>query len=208
MLILGAALAYLLGSLPSALLVGRLAGRIDIREHGSGNMGATNAFRVLGWRWGLVVGLFDLAKGYLPVLLLPALFDPTGNYDPLYLELGYGLCAIIGHIFTVFARFRGGKGVLTGLGVLLAIAPLEAGITILVFVAVFLVTRIVSLGSLLATAALCGVLFFERYAMQLAVRLELILTCLLLLIIVLVTHRSNIKRLLKGTEPTFKKPKG
>lgn len=208
MVIIGALLAYLTGSLPSALLVGRLARGLDIRDHGSGNMGATNAFRVLGWRWGLVVGILDLAKGYFPVFLFPAIFDPTGGYDPLYLMLGYGLCTIIGHIFTVFARFRGGKGVLTGLGVLLAIAPFEAGIAVLAFAIVFLLTRIVSLGSMLAAAVLCGTLILERYVIGSAVRLELILTCVFLLIIVLVTHRSNMKRLLKGTEPTFKKTKG
>jgi len=201
-------LAYLAGSFPSALVVGRLARGIDIREHGSGNMGAANTFRVLGAPWGLVVALADVVKGFLPAFLFIRWLPPATAIDPLYLQIVFGMAAVGGHVFTVFAGFRGGKGVLTGLGVLFALMPLEAGIAVFVFGIVFALFRIVSLGSLLSAAALCGVLLVERYVLGCVVRGELILTCVLLLILVLVTHRSNIKRLMAGTEPVFRKPRG
>ncbi len=199
-------LAYLIGAFPSALLAGRLARGIDIRKHGSGNMGATNVFRVLGARWGVIVAICDVAKGFVPPFLLVYPAMSASTIDPLYLQIAFGLAAVLGHVFTVFAGFRGGKGVLAGLGVLFALLPLEALIAVLVFVVVFAAFRIVSLGSLLATATLCAVLLVEKFVFDIAVRLELVLTCIFLLILVLITHRSNIKRLMAGTESTFKKP--
>jgi len=200
-------LAYLVGSFPSALVVGRLVRGIDIREFGSGNVGATNVFRVLGARWGLVVAVVDLVKGFLPAFFFIQWVVSPSTIDPLYLQIVFGAVAILGHVFTVFGGFRGGKGVLTGLGVLFAILPLEAGIAVLVFGIVFAMFRIVSLGSLISAAALCAVLVVEKYVMGYVVRWELLLTCLLLLILVLITHRSNIRRLVAGTEPTFRKPR-
>jgi glycerol-3-phosphate acyltransferase PlsY len=198
-------LSYLVGSFPSALVAGRLVRGIDIRKFGSGNVGATNVFRVLGARWGLAVAVVDLAKGFLPVFFFVQWIGSSATIDPLYLQIVFGLVAILGHVFTVFGGFRGGKGVLTGLGVLFAIMPLEAGIAVLIFTIVFALFRIVSLGSLLSATGLCMVLIVEKYVMDRAVRWELLLTCVLLLILVLITHRSNISRLVAGTEPTFRK---
>jgi glycerol-3-phosphate acyltransferase PlsY len=199
-------LSYLVGSFPSALIVGRLARGIDIREHGSGNMGATNVFRVLGARWGVVVAVCDLIKGFLPTFFF-AQWGGTTTFDPLYRQIAFGLAAVLGHVFTVFGGFRGGKGVLTGLGVLVALLPREAGLAVLVFVGVFAAFRIVSLGSLVSAAVLSAVVALEKYVLQRPVRFELVLTCLLLFILVLITHRSNIKRLVAGTEPRFGKPR-
>ena len=200
--------AYLVGSFPSALIVGRLARGIDIRRHGSGNMGATNVFRVLGARWGLVVAVLDMVKGFLPAFFFVRWGVESSTIDPLYQQIAYGLAAVLGHVFTVFGGFRGGKGVLTGLGVLLALMPLEAGIAVLVFVLIFAAFRIVSLGSLVSAAALCAFVIIEKYFLARPVRQELVLTCLLLFVLVLVTHRSNIERLMAGAEPRFRKSKG
>lgn len=200
-------LSYLLGAVPSALVAGRLARGIDIRAHGSGNMGATNTFRVLGARWGVLVGLADLVKGFIPPFILAPLAAAANGLDVLYLQIIFGVVAIIGHVFTVFAGFRGGKGVLTGLGVMLALMPLEAGLAVLVFAVIFAAFRVVSLGSITATLALNVIVLLEKFVFGGVVRGELVLTCILLLILVLITHRSNIKRLLAGTEPTFKRPR-
>lgn len=200
-------LAYLAGAFPSALLAGRLARGIDIRRYGSGNMGATNVFRVLGPRWGIVVAMCDVIKGFAPPFLLVYPASSFSTIDSLYLQIIFGLATVLGHVLTIFAGFRGGKGVLTGLGVLFALLPVEALIAVLVFGVVFAAFRIVSLGSLLATVALCAVLLVEKYVFNFPVRSEMVLTCVFLLVLVLITHRSNIKRLLAGTEPTFKKPR-
>lgn len=199
--------SYLVGAIPSALVAGRLVRGIDIRAFGSGNMGATNAFRVLGARWGSLVGLADLAKGFIPPYLLAPPAAAAAGLDVLYVQIVFGLIAVLGHVFTVFAGFRGGKGVLTGLGVLIALMPLEAGVAVVVFAVIFGIFRIVSLGSLSATVALNVVVLLEKFVFNFAIRWELVLTCIFLLILVLITHRSNIKRLLAGTEPTFKKPR-
>jgi len=201
-------LAYLVGSFPSALIVGRLARGIDIREHGSGNMGATNVFRVLGMRWGLVVAVLDLAKGFLPVFFFVRWGAAGSTIDPLYQQIMYGFAAVLGHVLTVFGGFHGGKGVLTGLGVFLALMPLEAGSAFGVFVIAFGLSRIVSLGSLIAAAALCVIVLIEKYFLARPLRQELVLTCLLLFVLVLVTHRSNVRRLVAGTEPRFRKSRG
>jgi glycerol-3-phosphate acyltransferase PlsY len=200
-------LSYLLGAIPSALVAGRLARGIDIRAHGSGNMGATNTFRVLGARWGVLVGLADLVKGFIPPYLLAPPAAAATGLDVLYVQIVFGLAAIFGHVFTVFAAFRGGKGVLAGLGVMLALMPLEAGLAVLVFAVVFAAFRIVSLGSIIATLALNVIVLLKKIVLGGVVREELVLTCILLLILVLITHRSNIKRLLAGIEPTFKRPR-
>lgn len=189
------------------MIVGRLSRGIDIREHGSGNMGATNVFRVLGAKWGLLAGIIDLLKGFFPAFLFVQWLPTPSSFDLLYLQIGFGFAAILGHVFTIFGGFRGGKGVLTGLGVLFALLPLEAGIAVITFAIVFGLSRIVSLGSLISAFILCLTVILERFLLDRQIRSELILACLLLFILVLVTHRSNIKRLLAGTESTFRKPK-
>jgi len=200
-------LSYLVGAFPSALVVGRLARGIDIRRHGSGNMGAANVFRVLGARWGILVAIVDIAKGCVPPFFLAQPAAAATNIDSLYLQIAFGLVAVLGHVFTVFAGFRGGKGVLTGLGVLVALLPFEALIAMAVFAVVFGLFRIVSLGSLSAAFALCITVVIEKFFLKFSIHWALVLTCVFLLILVLITHRSNIKRLMAGTEPAFKRPR-
>ena len=121
--------SYLVGAIPTSYLAGRLFRGIDLREHGSKNLGATNLYRVLGWRYAVPVGLFDIAKGAVPVLL----FAPRISDSELF-ALGCGIAAILGHVFSVFVRFRGGKGVATAAGVMLGLTPLALGVAALVWV--------------------------------------------------------------------------
>ena len=189
--------AYLLGSIPSAVWAGRLFHGIDVREHGSRNAGATNVIRVLGWKTGVPVLIFDMAKGYLSAML-PKLFHlaPEGSAMLVNLQIMTGLLSITGHIFPVFAGFRGGKGVAAMFGVLLAIHPPVTLLCLGVFLLFFLPTGIVSIGSmaagiafpvLLLTLFKTPSLFFRIFSVFVAVAL-------------LVTHRKNIRRLLKGEE--------
>ena len=198
--------AYLLGSIPSAVWAGRLFHGIDVREHGSGNAGATNVIRVLGWKTGIPVLLFDMAKGFLAAML-PRLFNlaPTDSATLVNLQIFTGLMAITGHIFPVFAGFRGGKGVAAMFGILLAIHPPVTLLCLGVFLVFFLSTGIVSIGSMAAGIAFPIFLltffktpsvFFRIFSVVVAVAL-------------LVTHRKNIQRLLKGEEKRlFGKKKG
>jgi len=198
--------AYLLGSIPSAVWAGRLFHGIDVREHGSGNAGATNVIRVLGWKTGIPVLLFDMAKGFLAAML-PRLFNlaPQDSAMLVNLQIFTGLMAITGHIFPVFAGFRGGKGVAAMFGILLAIHPPVTLLCLGVFLVFFLSTGIVSIGSMAAGIAFPIFLltffktpsvFFRIFSVVVAVAL-------------LVTHRKNIQRLLKGEEKRlFGKKKG
>lgn len=190
-------LAYLLGSIPSAVWAGKLFHGIDVREHGSGNAGATNVIRVLGWKTGVPVLLFDMAKGFtaamIPVFLKLA---PEGSATLVNIQIFTGFMAIIGHIFPVFAAFRGGKGVATMFGILLAIHPPLTLACLGVFLILFLTTGIVSIGSIVAGMAFPVLLltlfetpslFFKIFSIFVAVAL-------------LVTHRKNIQRIIKGEE--------
>lgn len=195
--------SYLAGSIPTALWVGRLVKRIDIREHGSGNMGATNVARVVGAKWGILVGLIDVAKGLLPVMFLSGLVAPGLGWNRPDAGLVLGVAAILGHLVPVFAGFRGGKGVLTALGVFLALLPVEAGIAVLVWGTVFGLTRIVSLGSLIASLAFISATLLRRYAFGIDHPTSLIAAAALTAVLVFFMHRSNIRRLLDGTESRF-----
>lgn len=192
---LGALLAYAAGSLPTAYLAGRLKG-VDLRQHGSGNLGATNAWRVLGWKIGLAVYLVDTLKGLLPVLLLPR---PGAN--PELVGLAYGVAAIAGHVRPVFLGFRkGGKGVATAGGVFVALAPRAFAAAFATFVAVFLASGYVSLGSLCAAVALpVAVLAFAGWRMS-----PTFLVSLPVALFVFWTHRANIGRLRRGEESRFR----
>lgn len=192
--------AYLLGSIPTAVWAGKILRGIDLREHGSGNAGAANAIRVLGWKIGVPVLLIDMAKGWLAAML-PAFFtlaDP-GTALITNLQIGTGLTAIIGHIFPVFARFRGGKGVATASGVILAIHPLLTLSCLVVFLIILLLTRIVSVSSMSAGIAFPILLFTLFDTPSLLFKSFSVLIALALII----THRNNIKRLLKGEEKKF-----
>lgn len=190
--------AYLLGSIPSAVWAGKLFHGIDIREHGSGNAGATNVIRVLGWKTGVPVLLFDMAKGFLAAML-PVLFHlaPEGSAALVNLRIFTGFMAIIGHIFPVFAGFRGGKGVAAMFGILLAIHPPVTLACLGVFLFIFLITGIVSVSSISAGISFPVFLLTLFDTPSLFFKIFSILVALALI----VTHRKNISRLLKGEEP-------
>src|SRR3954467_10249032 len=141
--------SYLAGAIPTSHLVSRLFAKIDLREHGSGNLGATNLYRVLGWKYAIPVGLFDVAKGAIPVLV----FAPRVSNSELF-ALACGVAAILGHVFSVFVKFKGGKGVATAAGVMLALTPLALAAAATVWAAVILLTGYVSLGSIAAAVML------------------------------------------------------
>jgi glycerol-3-phosphate acyltransferase PlsY len=198
--------AYLLGSIPSAVWAGRLFHGIDVREHGSGNAGATNVIRVLGWKTGAPVLIFDMAKGFLAAIL-PKLFHlaPEESAMLVNLQIFTGLMAIIGHIFPVFAGFRGGKGVATMFGILLAIHPPVTLLCLGVFLIFFLSTGIVSIGSIAAGIAFPVILLTFFNTPSIFFRIFSVLVAFALI----VTHRKNIQRLLKGEEKRlFGKKKG
>ncbi len=201
-----AVLAYFLGSLPTAYLVGKLHG-VDIREHGSGNVGMTNAWRVLGWKAGVSVGLVDIGKGLLAVLLVAKL-HPTSGLDQVYYGIVAGVGAIAGHVFNPWLRFRGGKGVATGAGVLLGLMPIPVGICALVFAVAFLSTWTVSVGSLSAAAALPLSVFLLDRLSPLSFHPALLWLSVGLWAFVTWTHRSNIRRLLRGEELSFRRKRG
>lgn len=194
-------LAYLLGSIPTSLWVGKIFHQIDIREHGSKNAGATNTVRVLGAKTGIPVLLFDIFKGWLAtrlVFLLPL----TGNSAPIIIQfqLLFGLIAVLGHLFPVFARFNGGKGIATLFGMFLGIHAISALIALGVFLVIFIITRIVSASSI---TAVISYPLISIWGFGITEPL-FIGICLLFVAIVLLTHQSNLQRLANGTEPKLK----
>lgn len=195
------AISYLLGSIPTAYIFGRLLKGIDIRKFGSGNVGATNAFRVLGKGWGLVVLLLDILKGFLPVVLLGGLFTKQLDLNQAQnIFIAIGLGCISGHSWTIFLKFKGGKGVATTLGVLLGLAlkipglSIVLGLTVLVWFVSFLIVRIISLSSVLAA------LSFPVFTILFRQSTVVISLGILLSIFIILRHKSNIKRLLEGKE--------
>ena len=204
-LILIILLAYLVGSFPTSIVVGRMTRRIDIREHGSKNAGGTNAFRVLGWKAGLFVAMVDILKGVLATLLVAKIrIDPlTLDYE--LVQIISGTSAVIGHVWTVLAKFKGGKGVATGAGMIIALFPWASLICFIIFAALVLTTRYVSLGSIIATSSLPFVLLtFDRMFGK-SVSNSLLTFSILISGLIIFTHRSNIRRLINGTENRFEK---
>jgi len=197
-------LAYLIGSIPTAVWISKSVFGIDIRDYGSGNAGATNTFRVLGSKWGSMVMLVDVTKGIIATSLY--IFIPyylTNEIARTNFMIALGMMAILGHIFPIFANFRGGKGVATLLGMALAIQPMVALICLGVFLITLLSTRFVSLSSMLAGVAFMVLILFIFNERETVYRLFAIIVALM----VVITHQKNISRLLKGTEnklPSFK----
>jgi acyl phosphate:glycerol-3-phosphate acyltransferase len=193
--------AYLCGSIPTSVWWGKAFYDVDIREHGSHNAGATNTFRVLGPRAGIPVLLIDIAKGFLPVRLLPNFSGLEANSDDwMWLRVGLVLAAVIGHLYPVFAKFKGGKGVATSLGGVLAVHPGAAAICIGVFALVFAWRKYVSLASLAAALAFpTFMLVFWHETNGVKIGFSIVL-CL----IVFWTHRTNIGRLMRGEENRMK----
>jgi len=199
-------LAYLLGSIPTAVWVGKAFHGIDVREHGSGNAGATNVIRVLGWKTGVPVLVIDMAKGCLAALLpLIMHLSPAGSSSLINLQIFNVLAAVAGHMFPVFAGFRGGKGVATAAGAIAAIHPPVTLVCLGIFILVFIITGIVSVSSMTAGIVFPVMLFtfFETPSLLFKIFSVFIAVALL------ITHRENIKRLLKGEEKKLfgKKPK-
>jgi len=197
------ALGYLLGSIPTSLIVGRLFFGTDIRTQGSGNAGGTNAFRVFGWPAGLAVVLVDVGKGVAAVLLARA-FGDDGSAVPGLLPLLAGLCAVLGHIWTVFAGFRGGKGVATSAGVLAAVEPVSFLITLAFFGVTLGLAGIVSLSSLVA-AVVFPLTVTVRYLSGNPVPAFLPPVAWAFGALVVFAHRRNIARLLQGEEKRFER---
>jgi len=203
MLILVLLASYLLGSFPTSIVVGRVLKGIDIRQYGSGNAGATNAFRVLGPAAGVFVFVVDFAKGMVAVLLFAKLAASSPLIDPELMQILAAVAVVSGHIWTVFAGFKGGKGVGTAAGALLALAPVEVAIAFAVWTAVTLCSGYVSLGSLSAAVVLPLCLSVEKLALNRPVSVELLIFVCLLAGLIIFTHRSNIRRLLRGEENRF-----
>lgn len=191
-------LAYLLGSIPSAVWIGKLFHNIDVREHGSGNAGTTNTIRVLGWATGIPVLLIDIFKGWLAAML-PVFFHNADHGSALLtnLQIIVGIIAIIGHVFPLFAGFRGGKGVATIFGVFLALQPLLTICCMGVFLVVLLITGIVSVSSMIAGIAFPLFLFLFFNTPSVLFRIFSIIICVALV----VTHRKNLERIWRGEEP-------
>jgi len=186
--------AYLLGSIPFGLIAGRKVKGIDLREHGSRNIGATNVFRVVGKKWGILVLFLDALKGYI-ACVLPALFGQS--FAPPF-QLLLGMSAILGHSFPVWLGFKGGKGVATSLGVFLAIAWIPTLITFGIWIACFALTHIISISSLVA-AVVFPVMIVWRYAGTPELKFLLSIS-FALMVFIFYTHRANIQRLRQGTE--------
>lgn len=200
-------ISYLVGSIPTAYIFGRLIKGQDIRKFGSGNVGATNALRLLGTGWGVTVLILDIAKGALPVIFLPGFFNFNSAVSPDIFCIITGIACICGHNWTIFLKFKGGKGVATTLGVLIGLSAkisglnVILGLAVLIWFAVFIFSRIISLSSVIAA------LSFPVMALLFRQSQPVILSSILLSIFIVLRHLPNIKRLLEGKESrlSFKK---
>ena len=196
---LGLVLAYLAGSIPAAFIAGKLTRGIDLRQHGSGNLGATNVYRVLGAKVAVIVLLFDAAKGAIPVLWFPRLLPQSDARVASLWAIAFGIAAIVGHVRPVFLLWKGGgKGVATASGVFGALAPAAIVITLIVWLAVLLTSGYMSLASLAGAAALP-----LAVAIIAGVKSPVFAVSVLVAAFVFWTHRSNIRRLRRGEEPRF-----
>jgi acyl phosphate:glycerol-3-phosphate acyltransferase len=186
--------SYLIGAIPTSYVAARVFRGIDLREHGSKNLGATNLYRVLGWRFALPVGLLDATKGAIPVLV----FAPLASDSQLF-ALVSGITAVVGHVYSVFVRFKGGKGVATASGVMLALTPIALGVSLVVWVGLVFLTGYVSVGSIAAAA----VFPFAVYLLEHPSVPEILWLDVGVAAGIIWLHRGNIQRLLKGTENRF-----
>jgi glycerol-3-phosphate acyltransferase PlsY len=191
-------LAYLIGATPTSYVAGRLGRGIDLRQHGSHNLGATNVYRVLGWRYAIPVGVIDMVKGVVPVAIL----GPWSN-GPAWFTVALGIAAVLGHMASPYVQFRGGKGVATAAGVFLALAPFAVVISLVIWGATLWLSGYVSVASLTAVLLFpVWVWLTERgepYTLSAAIVLALLLVY---------AHRGNIERLRQGTESRFRTRRG
>ena len=218
------AVSYVIGSIPTSLMAGKMLKGIDIRQFGSGNAGGTNAFRVLGWKPGLIVTLIDIIKGIVAAVGVVAFFrhHPIGVFpdiNEVALRLLAGMSAVIGHVFTLFAGFKGGKGVSTAAGMLIGIAPVSMLMVVGIFLLTVYLSRHVSVASMLAAIAFPLIIAVRKYIFELGGGLDyyvklfgsqllfhdsldyhLMIFGLIVALAILYTHRANIRRLISGTE--------
>ncbi len=218
------AVSYIIGSIPTSLVAGKMLKGIDIRNFGSGNAGGTNAFRVLGWKPGLIVTLIDIFKGVIAAVAVVAFFKnhPIGAFpdmNEVAVRLLAGMSAVIGHVFTLFAGFKGGKGVSTAAGMLIGIAPVSMLMVVGIFLLTVYMSRHVSVASMLAAIACPLIIAIRKYIFELGGGLDyyiglfgspvffhdsldyhLMIFGLIVALAIFYTHRANIRRLLSGTE--------
>ncbi|MCX6352360.1 MAG: glycerol-3-phosphate 1-O-acyltransferase PlsY [Bacteroidetes bacterium] len=194
-------LCYLVGAIPFSVFIGNVFFKVDIRNQGSGNPGATNALRTLGAKAGIIVLVLDMAKGFLPVLLAPYLIK-TNGLDALDVQALAALSTTIGHTFSIFLKFKGGKGVATAFGAILAYQPWYGLAMVLVFVAIVYLTKYVSFGSIIAMMVYMGLNFFFYFYTPIVLGVAVFIATLITL-----KHKANIQRLMKGAESklSFKK---
>lgn len=193
-------LSYLAGSFPTSIIVARLFKGIDIRDHGSGNAGATNVFRIVGWQAALIVVIVDIGKGTLATVLISQLrLGTTPDIYPSLFQIFAGVSAIIGHSYPIFAGFRGGKGVATGAGMVMGLFPIIFLICLAVFIIIVMLTGLVSLASMTAavTLPICVYLILG------GADLPLIIFSIVIPLFIIYTHRENIQRLIKGEEKSL-----
>ena len=202
-------LSYLVGSIPTSIIVTKLLKGVDIRHYGSGNAGGTNVIRVLGWKAGVLVIVIDILKGYIATMLVTKFMTgeiPFRNVTPFeditVIRIIAGCAAILGHIWTAFSGFRGGKGIATAGGVLLGLATIEVLVSIGIFALVFVLSRYVSLGSISGAIAFPLTMFFRHNVFNAYLQgyNTLIFFSIGISLLLLYTHRANIKRLIDGTE--------
>ncbi|NQT95915.1 MAG: glycerol-3-phosphate 1-O-acyltransferase PlsY [Candidatus Omnitrophica bacterium] len=194
-IILAIAGSYLIGSIPTSYIIGRIVKGIDIREYGSGNIGATNLMRSVGKIPGIIALILDVGKGLLPVIFIAGLFYSEAFFisEPLF-KVILGISSVCGHIWTIFLRFKGGKGVATTIGVLLGLAPIVTSIGLLIWLIVVLISRYVSLGSIIMAVSLPLLMMILRRP------IEYTLLSAILCVFISYKHKQNIRRLIDGTE--------
>lgn len=202
-------LSYLVGSIPSALLVSKAVKGIDIREHGSGNMGGSNVFRIIGWKYGVLVIVLDALKGALAVILISRLYlgnFPFNNITPFddftLVQIIAGLAAVIGHIWTAFAGFRGGKGIATALGFLVTIITVDMLFALGIFLIVVYLSRYISLGSISAAVSVPLIMIVRENIFNVNIQgyHTILPFSVAIAFLVMYTHRANLKRLIAGNE--------
>ncbi len=216
-------LSYLLGSIPTSVWVGKLFKGVDIREHGSGNAGATNTFRILGWKAGVAVSLIDLAKGFTAAYYISQIGYHTGGVLPqivimgvewetdVFMRLIAGAAAVGGHMYPLYAKFKGGKGVITAAGMLYGIEPISITLAITVFAIVLFSSRYVSLASIIANFSYPLFLLILKYVFEWPIDGSLIVISAVVAGTIIIKHQSNIRRLIQGNENrirSFKPAKG
>ncbi|MEW6655056.1 MAG: glycerol-3-phosphate 1-O-acyltransferase PlsY [Bacteroidota bacterium] len=202
-------LSYLVGSIPTSIVISKLVRGIDIRNYGSGNAGGSNVFRVLGWKWGILTILLDALKGAIAVIVVARFYldsFPFSNITPFddftLVQIICGVAAVIGHVWTLFAGFKGGKGIATGLGVLIMIVTIDMALALGIFFLVVGISRYISLGSLAAAVSVPVIMVIRENIFNVDIQgyHTILPFAVLLALFVIYTHKANIARILKGNE--------